>query len=137
MVELNYQLKDFTRVHDEFISDWNEAMSTGNTSSVERMTDDYFVAFFKGVNDKPLFFNREEAVTGMKQSVQQLLRANKKFENRVIRLKDYENAVVFYEQLIVKNAEIVARLFTIENWQLINGKWMIVREIEEPINQFR
>jgi hypothetical protein len=76
----------------------------------------------------------QEAVAGMKQSVKQLLGANKKFENRTIRLKDNKNAVVFYEQLIMKNAELLARLFTIENWQLNDGKWMIVRETEEAIN---
>lgn len=41
---------------------------------------------------------------------------------------------MFYEQLIVKDEEVLARLFTIENWRLINEKWMIVRETEEPIN---
>lgn len=70
----------------------------------------------------------------MKQSVTHFLGANKRFENRVIRLKDNENAVVFYEQLIVKKEEVLARLFTIEYWQLSNDKWMIIRETEERIN---
>ncbi|SFD41859.1 hypothetical protein SAMN05216238_101252 [Lentibacillus persicus] len=131
---MNDQLEEFTKVHDEFITEWNEVMRSGDTSSIERMTDGYYVAFFKGINDKPIIFNRQEAITGMKQSVKQLLGATKKFENRIIRLKDEANAVVFYEQLIMKNAELLARLFTIENWQLSNGKWMIVRETEESIN---
>jgi hypothetical protein len=133
VVKLTLQLNDFTKMHDEFIAEWNKAMNTGDTSSVERMDDRYFVVFLKGVNEKPIIFNREEAVTGMKQSVHQLLGAKKRFENRVIRLRDNENAVVFYEQLIEKNDKVIARLFTIENWQLINGKWMLVRETEEPI----
>ncbi|WP_167360103.1 hypothetical protein [Halobacillus dabanensis] len=49
-------------------------------------------------------------------------------------MKPNRCAVVFYEQLILIDAELLARLFTIENWQLLDGKWMIVREIEEPIN---
>ena len=134
MVVLKNSLNEFIQMHDEFISDWNEAMNSGDTSSLDRMTEDYYVAFFKGVKDKPILFNKQEALTGMKQSVKQFLGANKKFDNRVIRLKDNENAVVFYEQLIVKNEEVLARLFTMENWTLINEKWMIVREIEEPIN---
>lgn len=131
---LDSQLMNFTKMHDGFISDWNQAMDSGDTSSLERMTDDYFVAFFNGVKDKPVIFNRDEAVSGMKESVNQLLGAEKKFENRVIRLKDHNHAVVFYELIIEKEGRVLARLFTIENWQLIDEKWMLVRETEEQVN---
>lgn len=134
MVELNDELNEFTKMHDEFMTDWNKAMRSGDTSSLEKMTKDYYVAFFKGSTDKPILFNRQEAVSGMKQSVKNFKDAKKKFENRVIRLKDNENAVVFYEQLIDKDGEIVARLFTIKSWQFTSGNWMIVREIEESIS---
>ncbi|MED4206835.1 hypothetical protein [Neobacillus mesonae] len=120
-------------MHDEFIRDWNFAMSSGNTSSVERMTEDYYVAFFNSGNEKPIIFTKQEAINGMEQSVKHFLGANKRFENRVIPLRNNENAVVFYEQLIVKDEEVLARLFTIENWRLINEKWMIIRETEESI----
>ena len=133
MAEVKKLLNEFTKVHDEFIADWNEAMISGDTSLLDRMTEDYYVAFFKSINDKPIMFDKEEAVTGMKQSVMHFLEAEKKFENRVIRLRNNENAVVFYEQLIVKNEEILARLFTIENWEFINMKWVVVRETEESI----
>ncbi len=86
------------------------------------------------MGDQPIIFNRKDAVTGMRQSVKQMLGANKRFENRVIRLKNNNHAVVFYEQLIYKGAELLARLFTIEDWQFLDGKWMIVREIEESID---
>ena len=134
MVILIETVNEFTKMHDEFIDDWNEAMQSGDTSSVDRMTEEYYVAFFQSLNDKPTFFSKQEAVTGMNQSVMHLLGAKKKFENRVIRFRANDNAVVFYELLVIKNEEILARLFTIENWSLIRGKWMIVREIEEPIN---
>jgi len=134
MVELRDLLCEFTNMHDEFIADWNEAMKSGDTSSVERMAEDYFVAFFKGVKDRPMFFNRQDSIDGMNQSVRHFLGCEKRFENRVIRLRNNENAVVFYEQLIVKNGEILARLFTTENWQLVNEQWMIVRETEESIH---
>ncbi|MBD3109633.1 hypothetical protein IEO70_14895 [Bacillus sp. AGMB 02131] len=120
-------------MHDNFIADWNKAMSTGETSSVERMSEDYYVAFFKEPRDKPIMFNKQDAVEGMNQSVQHFLGAEKRFENRVIRFRNTQNAVVFYEQLIVKNEEILARLFTIENWEFINQKWVIARETEESI----
>ncbi|AZS15526.1 hypothetical protein [Paenibacillus lutimineralis] len=130
---LDDQLINFTKMHDDFITDWNEAMISGDTSSLERMTEDYYVAFFNGIKEKPMIFNQNDAVTGMQQSVTQLLGAKKKFENRVIRLKDTQNAVVFYELIIEKDEKIIARLFTIENWQLINRKWMLARETEERI----
>jgi len=130
MAALTNQLNAFTKMHDEFIVEWNKTMMTGDTSAVERMDDRYFAVF---LNEKPVIFNKEEAVTGMRQSVQQLLGAKKHFQNRVIRLRDYENAVVFYELLIEKEEQVLARFFTIENWQLINGNWMLIRETEEPI----
>ncbi len=133
MVQLENQLMKFTKMHDEFMVEWNKAMITGDTTAVERMDDNYFVIFINGGNERPIIFNKEEAVTGMKQSVIQLLGAKKNFKNRIIRLRDNENAVVFYEQLIEKNENVLARLFTIENWQLIEGVWMLIRETEEPI----
>lgn len=134
MLELQNCLIEFTKMHDGFIRDWNRAMSSGDTSSVERMSEDYYVAFFNKGNEKPIIFTKQEAINGMRQSVRLFLGANKRFENRVIRLRDNKNAVVFYEQLIVKDEEVLARLFTIENWRLMNEKWMVIRETEEPIN---
>lgn len=135
MVEcLDNQLMIFTQMHDEFIEDWNLAMQSGDTSKLERMAEHYYVAFFMGAKDKPAFYNKEEAVNGMRLSVNELLGAEKKFKNRVIRLKDTNHAVVFYELLIEKDDKVLARLFTIENWQLINGQWLLVREIEEQVN---
>ena len=111
MLEFQNRLIEFTKMHDEFINDWNHAMSSGDTSSVERMTEDYYVAFFNSGNEKPVIFTKQEALEGMEQSVRHFSGANKRFENRVIRLRDNENAVVFYEQLIAKDADILARLF--------------------------
>lgn len=125
---------NFTKMHDEFIEHWNLAMQTGDTSALERMAEHYYVAFFMGAKEQPAFYNRDEAVNGMRLSVNELLGAEKKFENRVIRLKDMNLAVVFYELLIEKDDKILARLFTIENWQLIDGQWLLVREIEEQVN---
>ncbi|UYZ22487.1 hypothetical protein [Mesobacillus jeotgali] len=134
MVELKNIAIDFELMHDSFLEDWNMAMATGETSDLDRMTEDYYVTFFRSANDRPAFFNKQEAIDGLNQSVMHFRGCQKRFENRVIRLRNKENAVVFYEQLIVKNEEVLARLFTIENWQLIQQKWMIVRETEEAIN---
>jgi len=50
-----------------------------------------------GVDEKAIIFNKEDAITGMIQSVMHFLGAKKKFEDRAIRLRNNENAVVFYE----------------------------------------
>ncbi|MEH7236824.1 hypothetical protein [Bacillus sp. JJ1562] len=134
MLKLENQLAEFTRMHDEFIIGWNKAMETGDTTALERMAESYFVTFFNGPNEKPMLFSRKEAICGMRESVKELLGAQKKFNNRVIRLKDFENAAVFYELIIEKEEKVIARLFTIETWQLTDEKWMLVREVEEPIH---
>lgn len=124
---------NFTEMHNQYIQDWNEAMRTGNISSLQRMTDEYYVAFFYSVTTNPTFFSKEEAIAGMQESVLQFKGANKKFTNRIIRHIDTKNVVVFFELIIEKEGEKIANLFTIENWQLISEKWMLVREIEQPI----
>lgn len=134
VIEFGNRLEVFTNMHNDYIQDWNEAMNSGNTSKLDRMAEDYFVTFFKGGNDKPIFFSKQDALSGMQQSVKHFIGAEKKFENRVIRMKDDDHATVFFEQVIVKNEQVLARLFTIENWQLINGRWFIIRETEEAIN---
>ncbi|TCZ80757.1 hypothetical protein E0485_00215 [Paenibacillus albiflavus] len=126
-------LSSFTKMHDKFISDWHEAMNTGDTSSLEVMTNEYYVAFFNDAKDKPMMFNRDESISGMNESVNQLLGGKKVFNDRVIRLKDKENAAVFYDLSIEFKAKTVARFFTIENWQLVDEKWLIVSEIQQRI----
>ncbi|MFS0785519.1 hypothetical protein ABC345_03935 [Shouchella sp. 1P09AA] len=60
---------NFEKVHDQIILDWHDAMQTGETSKLERMTDSYFVTFFYESSEKPLFFTKDEALIGMQQSV--------------------------------------------------------------------
>lgn len=104
-----------------------ETKTTGDTSALELMTNEYFVAFFNDTIEKPMFFNTDESINGMKDSVNQLLGGKKIFNSRVISLKDNENVAVFYDHLSIEFREnIVARLFTIENWQLIDEKWFLV-----------
>ena len=134
MVVLKDTAKDFELMHDSFLEDWNQAMSSGETSNLDRMTEEYYVTFFRSSADRPAFFNKQEALDGLNQSVMHFRGCQKRFENRLIRFRSNDNAVVFYEQLIVKNEEVLARLFTTENWQLIQQKWMIVRETEEAVN---
>jgi hypothetical protein len=42
-------IDDFTKMHDEFIIDWAIAMSTGDTTTIERMAADYYVAIVRSI----------------------------------------------------------------------------------------
>lgn len=126
-------LEQFTKVHDEFIENWEQALQTADTSKLEIMANDYYVTSFNGFSDKPEFYNRKEAIMGMRESVKELKGANKRFENRVIRQRSEDAYVVFYEMVVEKDLKEIARFFTIEDWKLINGSWHLVREIGEHI----
>lgn len=128
------ELTLFTEMHDRYIQDWNTAMATGDTSALERMSEDYYVAFFNGVKDKPILFNKQDAVTGMQQSVNELLGAKKRFNHRIIRLNDASHAVVFFELCIEKDEQVLASMFTIEKWECIDGRWWIASEIEQGLS---
>lgn len=134
MNQLTCPVSEFTLMHDAFLNEWNQALISGDTSRLNRMTEEYYVAFFREATDQPMIFTKEESMNGLNESVKHFKGCQKRFENRVIRFRSEENAVVFYEQLVLKNDRVLARLFTIENWELIKGKWMIVRETEEAIH---
>ena len=126
-------LAGFTAVHDQFISDWGSAMQSGDTTMLERMTEDYYVAFFYGASGKPMIFSREEAISGMRESVQELLGARKRFDHRLIRMKGEDEAVVFYELVIEQDGKDMTRLFTVEYWIQVDGEWLLSRETNEQV----
>lgn len=129
----NDSLEAFTAFHDQFLQKWKKTMETGDTTLVERMAPEYYVTFFTE-NTKPAYFNRTEAIEGLRDSVKNSFsRFTKKFENRVVRMKASDQAIVFYEQVLTADEQEKARLFTIENWKIFNGEWLLTREIEEQI----
>ena len=130
---LQESLTQFTKTHDEFIQNWEQAMQTADTSKLEVMASGYYVTSFNGFSDKPEFYDCKEAIMGMRESVKELKGANKRFENRVIRQRGQDAYVVFYEMVIEKDQQEIARFFTIEDWKQINGTWQLVREISEHI----
>ena len=126
-------IEQFTKMHDAFLNEWNNAMSTGDTTNLEVMSDNYYVTFFNRNEKQPTFYNRQEAIEGMRQSVNGLIGAKKLFENRIIRQRNTESFIVFYEMIIEQDSRELARFFTIENWRQLEGKWQLVRELEQHI----
>ncbi|ASK61014.1 hypothetical protein CFK37_01695 [Virgibacillus phasianinus] len=129
----NNSLRAFTTFHNRFLQEWKKTMETGDTAFVEKMSPEYYVTFF-AENHKPAYFNRADAIEGLRDSVGKSVgRFTKNFENRVIRMKQVDYAIVFYEQILVEGEQEKARLFTIENWKNINDEWLLMREVEEQI----
>ncbi|MER2261456.1 MAG: hypothetical protein ABS934_05525 [Psychrobacillus sp.] len=126
-------IEQFSKVHDEFIGAWNLAMSTGDTRGLEVMNNNYYVTFFNSYMERPEFFDRPEAIKGMRESIEALQGSNKRFEHRIIRQRDANRFVVFYEMIIEKNGQELTRFFTIEDWEEKNGQWLLSREVTEHI----
>lgn len=120
----------FTRSHDQFLEQWKHAMYTGETDGVDRMANTYFVAFFMNNQPRPDFFEYDEAMEGMRQSVKECVGFEKSFENRIIRMKNQTNAIVFYEQILKNGERELSRLFTTEEWELQGDQWLLTREVD-------
>jgi len=124
----------FQEIHDDYWQEWGRSMASGDSSKLENlMADGYYVTFFMRNEEKPVHFDRNEAIVGMRKSIAEAQQAEKRMENRVIRLKDDDHAAVFYEQILERNGNELARLFTIENWKRHDGKWRITREVQEHV----
>ncbi|PKR77705.1 hypothetical protein CEY16_07170 [Halalkalibacillus sediminis] len=126
-------LSRFMDVHDRYILKWQQALDSGDASSLDFMADEYYVTFFWGEDNRPVYYERQEAFDGMIQSVSQLRGAKKLFEHRVIRMRDDDHAVVFFEQIIQMGNRVLARMLTVENWAIIENQWLMTREVEEHL----
>jgi hypothetical protein len=127
LLDVEYSFKEW---HDYYLSMWNEVMMTGDTASVEQMDPRYYVTFFTDNQEKPTFYSYDEAIDGMRQSVHALIGTEKRFENRIIRMKNNGSAIVFYEQVLIKEGKEISRLFTTEEWQFKSDGWVIIREVD-------
>lgn len=129
------RLKQFSDFHEKLLGQWEEVMKTGDTTCFEKeMIEDYKVYFFKKGNDQPDIYELNEIKEGMRQSVSALKGGNKTFVNKVIRMRNDQEAAVFYEQIIEMDGRELARLFTIERWEFIEDKWVMTREIVEQVS---
>lgn len=133
-MELSDVIHEFTAFHDQMLAEWKSAMETGSTVRLEEgISESYYVTFFTGGELYPTRYDKTAAIAGMRQSVEVLKGAVKKFEHRLIRARDENNVVVFYEQVIQKENSELARLFTIESWRRNDDTWEIVRETVEHV----
>ncbi|HET7627996.1 MAG TPA: hypothetical protein VFK44_06355 [Bacillales bacterium] len=128
------RLPEFAEFHEDFLAKWDHAMKTGDAAKLEaKMVDEYKVYFFTKAEEAPSVFEIGEIKQGMRASVSGLSGGRKTFTNKVIRMCGDDEAVVFYEQIIEKDGEEKARLFTIESWKASGSDWILLREIVQPV----
>ncbi|WAH37225.1 hypothetical protein [Alicyclobacillus dauci] len=92
----------------------------------------YRVELYTRNEGQPEIDDHDVAIQGMRSSVQALRGASKRAVHRHIGMRNDEEAVVFYEQVIEREITL-ARLFVTEAWSFMDGKWQIVRETVEHL----
>lgn len=128
----NELLDEFTLQFEKGLSQWEEAMTTGNTRPIEEEMPANIICYFgRTGQDLMDVIDRDGIVSGMRQSVAALRGCRKHFENRVIRMRTAYEAVIFFEQVVERENRVLARLFTIETYRRVSGRWQCVREIVE------
>lgn len=129
-------LAEFTREIEEGLSRWQDAMATGDTRPIEQdMAPNITCYFGRAGLDSVDVISRDGIVNGMRQSVAALRGCTKRFENRLIRMRSSDEAVVFFEQVVERESEVLARLFTIETYRRVSGRWRCLREIVEHVGR--
>lgn len=132
MTDREQQLQEFVAALDQAEAKWDHAMATGDTAAIEADMPEGIVCYFAARGMQEAQFNdRASIIAGMRQSIGKGGAARKRFENRIIRMRSEDEAVVFFEQIVGKEDQVYARLFTIETWRLMDGQWRCVREIVE------
>lgn len=126
------RLAEFTAHFHQGLGEWARAMETGDTARLEpEMADEIVCYFGRAGVERMEVLRREEIVAGMRSSVQALRGCRKRFENVIIRMRSDEEAVVFFEQVVERADQVLARLFTIETYRRDRGRWLCVREVAE------
>ncbi|MHB1956635.1 hypothetical protein [Alicyclobacillus sp. ALC3] len=134
MVAERGTVEEFCHLHDAYISDWGRAMETGDTEQIEHFySEAYFVTFLGKPGTKPNIEGRVTAVDGMRQSVAALRGAVKRFDGRIVRVRNAQSVVVFYELIIERDGAALAHMFTVEDWRLFAHGWQIEREMVEVV----
>lgn len=125
-------LDEFTLHFEKGLSQWEEAMTTGNTGPIEEEMPANITCYFgRAGQDYMDAIDRDGIISGMRDSVAALVGCRKRFENRVIRMRNADEAVVVFEQVVERENQVLARLFTIEPYRRVSGRWQCVREIVE------
>lgn len=127
-------LEAFIQHFEDGLARWEHAMQTGDTSQIEAGMGERITCYFGMAGQEQMeVIDRAGIIAGMRDSVTALQGCQKRFENRLVRMRSADEAVVFYEQIVERQGEVLARLFTIETYRCISGQWRCIREVTEHV----
>jgi hypothetical protein len=126
------RLQEFTAMHDQVNQMWTAARSAADLEPLEAFCDESYHGTYGGPGmDKVQPFERKDGLEGVRQAIAS--GNTTRMENRTIRLRSATEAVVFFERIFEQGGRDVARLFTVENWRLVDGTWKLMRETVEQV----
>ncbi|HLO01730.1 MAG TPA: hypothetical protein VK191_01245 [Symbiobacteriaceae bacterium] len=125
-------LAAFTAVHDRINELWATARTVADLEPLEAFCHETYHGTYGGPGlDKVQPFERKDGLEGVRQAIAS--GNTTRIENRTIRMRSVTEAVVFFERIFAKGDRDVARLFTVENWRLVDGAWKLMRETVEQV----
>lgn len=131
----NPALERILMLHDQCLAEWDHATRTGDVSGIARFAGEAFngTSAYAGT-DRAQPFDRAEGIAGLGQLLSTLKGTAHRAENRVVRLRNDEEAVVFYERIFERDSRVVLRFMVLQTWRLTGAKWCVVREAAELLS---
>lgn len=125
-------LQEFTAMHDQINRMWTAARTVADLEPLEALCHETYHGTYGGPGlSKVQPFERKDGIEGVRQAI--AAGNTTRMENRTIRMRSATEAVVFFERIFEKGGKDVARLFTVENWSLMDGAWKLMRETVEQV----
>lgn len=117
--------------HDRYIDAWNQATAMGDIGPVERMLSPTYHGWFANSSASADAFTSADATKAFGQVVDVLEGATVHVENRTIRYRGEDEAVVSYELSYRTNGEFRSRALMMECWKRDARQWRLLRDFTE------
>lgn len=132
--DLDAARDEFIALHDRYLDAWDHACRSGEHTEVAAFAHDRFRSITSADGSgTPAIQEREEAARGLKLLVRAMHGATHRAQNRVIRLRSAEEAVVFYERVFGKDDKVLSRFLVTQIWCGTVGGWRLLRESLEVL----
>lgn len=121
--------------HDRYIQAWNRATAAGDSEPVEQMLSGTYHGWFANSSASAEAFTSADATSAFAQVAEALQGSTVHAENRTIRYRGDDEAVVCYELSYRMNGETSSRALLMECWKLGSGQWRLHRDFTEADGQ--
>jgi hypothetical protein len=124
----------FVDVHDQCLNAWDKAIISGEAGELSRFPSINYQGIFgySGVTEI-VPTSREDAVDGLGKLLSYVAGANHTAQNRIVKMRNDNEAVVSYERIISKEGHVTMTFLVLQTWRVEDGQWKIFREIAEYI----